>query len=264
VKSNSQDFFGNLSGTVNLRQNLSLAFFRGYSSSKITDGTSTRSISDYLNLSASYGFFLRNNSTGNLSIGRSIYYKSPQGHTSVNNATVLFDIDLYRQVEANLTLGISQNERAQLGANRYQITRMANILARPLEAMSVIVSYQASLASTRIDFINANSEDLSLNMTHQPKSYFNYTISYTQSLIGGAVTQRPSTLSTAFNWRISSSLSALVTYSRRTQDDIYQSAGGQIGWLVNRKSTLSANYNISNINEVDESRSFGGYYILNF
>jgi hypothetical protein len=262
--SNTRDFLGNLSGIVNLRPNLSLSLFRGYSSSKTTDGTSTESISDYLNLSASYGFILRHNSNGNISIGRSIYYKSPQGHTSVNNATLLFDVDLYRQVEANVTIGISQNEGVQVGGNRYQTTKLVNIIARPLEAMSFTVNYQASLASTRVDFTNANSEDISMNITHQPKPYFNYTVSYTQSVIGGTRAQRPTTLSTTFNWRLSSSLSILANYARRTQTEAFQSAGAQIGWSVSRRSTLSVNYNISNINSIDETKSIGGYYILNF
>jgi len=271
-ESRIEDFSANSAGTVKLRDNISLIFLRGYSLSKSIDDSTREVINDYFNLTGSYGFPVRGGTDGSLSLSRAVYYKSALGPTTVDNATLLFDIGLYRQTEATVGLGLSYNSEAAEGRGRYQLSRNIDLTSRPAPRMTVNLSYQSSLASEAVDLSKTDNDHLSLNVSHLPRPYFNYSITYARSVSKANARRVISSLALAFNSRISRSLSLLTTYTRRDLgetgtaelDNIDQSLSSRLGWLATRRSNLTLNYTISHINTPRQSKTWSGYFLVSF
>jgi hypothetical protein len=266
------DIYARGAANVALRDNLSLALMRGYSSSENRNDTTTTVVNDYMSLSAQYSFGATPNGQGRLVLSRGIYFESAVGRNYVSNAAAVLDFEIYRETEATLNLGLSHNSRTVSNQGSYQMLRTFNIITRPLRSMNINFGYQSTQSSNKMDFIKTDSDNLSLNMVHTLKWYFNYSATYTRSSYRTAARNVASSLTLVVNYRLSRNMTLLSSYSRRElgqagdlQDGAADEAiSGRLTWALSRRSNLTMNYAVSDPNGREQSQSYGGYFAINF
>ena len=270
--SNIRDYSFNFSNTLNLRRNIAFGLIRGYSVNQIRDDSTIAEKNDYLNFSGDYKFLMRHEYDGRFSVSRSIYFESIYGRVHTDNGSLIFDVDLYRQTMASINLGIARNSYDFSGQGRIQSNKGISIQSRPLDQMNFNFNYQSSITSRNANFLNINNENITITLSHLPKPYFNYSLTYNRSSALKTSQKTVSSLTVAANARLSRSISALATYSRRdvgiisgfSAASVEESATTRLSWIITRNSNLTINYGISSINTPDESTEFGGYYSLSF
>jgi len=271
-RSRIQDFSANASAALRIRENLSLVFLRGYNSNETGDNASIKIVNDYLNIGGGFTFPLAGDGEGRLSLSRALYFQSALGRTTVDNAGLLLDVELYRQTGATVNLGLAHNDRTYVGVGRYQMTRTIGVSSRPRRNITVNISYQSSLASNRVNFVDANSDNFSANLTHTPRAYFNYSVTYTLSTFKTTARNVYSTLTVAANYRLARSLSALTSYTRRDlaaglgvgEGEVDESISNRLSWLVARRMSITLNYTVANLNSSLQGQSYGGYLDMTF
>ncbi len=271
-KSTIQDFFASASSVVNVKENISVVFLRGYSISKTKNDTTTSLSNDYINLSGNYRFLMKGDKQGNISLSRTVYLQSALGRSTVDNGNLVFDLGVYRETNATLNFGISRNSRVALGSGRFQISRSLTLTSQPTPKMSVNFNYQSSYVADKISLIKGNNDNMTLSLTHAPKTYFNYTFTYDLTIMRVNVRNTISSISVALNFQLSSRMSFLTTYTHRDNGhtgatlgrQIDQSATARLSWNIGRRSTITVNYAISNFNTDRQSDEIGGYYSLSF
>jgi hypothetical protein len=267
-----EDIVANGLASMRLREDLSFVILRGYSLSQSKNDTTTKTINSFVNFGALWNFPVSSAASSRLAFSRSVYYKSVLGNNTVDNGSLIIDSELYRRTSATLNLGAARSRKTASGYGRYQMMRSLDIVSRPVNTMSVNINYQSSQVSNKINFKNRISDNFSVNATHVLKYYFNYTITYTLSTYLAPSKTTVSTISLAANYRLSSALSLLGTYSRRDLGasgaelggGIDQSATGRVSWMMSARSNLTLNYSISNINTSRQSQGFGGFYATSF
>jgi hypothetical protein len=267
-----EDFLANGSASIRLREDLSLVLLRGYTINQIKNDTTSKTVNDFINLGGLWTFPIGAQSNSRLAYSRGIYYASILGRNTFDNATWIFDTQLYRRTTATINLGVSRSEKIASGFGRYQITRSVDIVSRPTNTMSVNVNYQSSQVSNNINFVNRISDNLSVNMTQILKNNLNYTITYAVSSFLAPAQSSFSTISLAASYRLSQSISVLGTYSRRNlgtgSESLVggtdQSATGRVSWMLSTRSNLTLNYSVSNINTTRETQGLGGYFTTSF
>ena len=267
-----EDIVANGMASMRLREDLSFVILRGYSISQSKNDTTTKTINSFVNFGGLWTFPVGSATSSRLAYSRGVYYKSVLGKNTVDNASLIIDSEIYRRTSATLNLGAARSRKTTSGYGRYQMMRSLDIVSRPINAMSVNINYQSSQISNNINFINRISDNFSVNATHVLKYYFNYTVTYTLSTYLAPSKTTVSTVSLAANYRLSSALSLLGTYSRRdlgaggveSGGGIDRSATGRVSWMMSARSNLTLNYSISNINTSRQSQGFGGFYATSF
>lgn len=267
-----EDLSATGAANAKLRHNISLVLVRGYSSNENRNETTSRVINDYVSLAGVYTFGELTGAGGRVSVSRGLYFESAQGRTYVTSVAGIFDVTLYRETNASVNISLAHNDRVLGGRGKYQMTRSFDINSRPLRLLTISAAYQSSLASNRINFVDNTSDNLSLNVTHTLKWYFNYSVTYTRSTFLARARIVVSSLSLAMNYRLSQSLSLLASYTRRdlgragnaALEDIDRAASGRLTWLLSRRVNLTLNYAVSSINSPNQSQNYGGYLAVGF
>lgn len=267
------DLFSSATANLNLRRNLSLVLTRGYSLNRVDNDTTSRTENDYMNLGAAYVLGLAHGADARFAVSKSIFYKSSLGRNETDNASMILDMELYHQTNLTANLGFSRNNKTYSEYGRYQMNRSIYVVTRPYSRLQLDINYQSSLVSRNINFINSNNTNLSVNANQTLKPNFNYTITYTRNRFkAGNVNNVVWSVAAAINYRISETLSMLTAYSRRDLGKILgieevridESISERVSWALTRRSNLTANYTVSNLNTARQSQSYGGYFVLSF
>ena len=144
--------------------------------------------------------------------------------------------------------------------------------ARPMKLMTLNVTYNSALASNNINFVDFTSDNISVNLNHTLKWYFNYSCTYARSSFRASKLGAVNSLALSANYRISNSLALLSTYLRRNSgragstvsDNIDESISNQIMWQMSRRASLRLNHQVSGLGSDSQSYSYGGNLAVNF